>query len=390
MRNVTELNTGILRAALLIFLLTAVTQAWGHATGENYVWVNVHQDHLEGRFEIRLDDLRSKLGLEISNDAEVAGQQIVATAATVEDYIRQHFAISSRGETVPLTFTEAALFEARKLGHFAQYYYRTPAFDVSDQLTVRNTLLFDDDRFHRSLLLVERNEKNGRDYGPEFTALVFSPANDAQELVFDDIRGLLSIRQFVWQGMLHIWIGIDHVLFLVALLLPAVLVRRNGSWAPVESLGSALWNVLKVVTVFTVAHSITLALGALEIIQLPSRLVESVIALSIILVALNNIYPKFQHGTLIIIFVFGLFHGLGFASVMGQLPFRMQDLIWVVLAFNVGVEIGQIAIVAVIVPVIYWMRTQAVYQKAVPVYGSASLILIASYWLIERALGLGA
>lgn len=380
-------HTAVVLAVLLGAMLP--THAWSHATGENYVWINVQDQHLEGRFEVRLDDLRNKLGIELSSDYETAKPVVLATANRVQDYLQQHFAISTNGRQLPIAFTETRLLKAAGLGHFAQYYYRTPDVEIPERVTIRNDLFYESDAFHRSLLLVEYDRRNNKDYGGEFTALVFSPANNEQVLDFSDIRGLLPIRDFIWQGMLHIWIGIDHILFLVALLLPVVLVRRDDTWIPVDSFRAVFWNTLKVVTIFTIAHSITLALAALEIVQLPARLVESVIALSIILVALNNIFPTFRASILIIIFVFGLFHGLGFASVMGNLPFRMQDLVWVLVAFNVGVEIGQIAVVSAIVPLIFWLRKQAFYKNAVPVYGSAILAVVAGYWFVERALGLG-
>jgi hypothetical protein len=188
------------------------------------------------------------------------------------------------------------------------------------------------------------------------------------------------------QGVLHIWIGIDHILFLVALMLTTVVVWRDGDWQPVDRFGQAMWRLLKIVTVFTLAHSITLLLAALDIISLPSRLVESVIALSIVLVALNNIFPRVREGGLWIILVLGLFHGLGFASVMGHLPFRMVDLLGVVIGFNAGVEIGQIAIVAVLFPILYLLRRSRLYEPVVLKGVSAVLIVVAGWWLLERSL----
>lgn len=363
--------------------------AWGHATGENYVWLNVQDTHLEGRFEIRLADLRKKLQIDLPTDYDAANLKVIETAETVQRYISDHFSIIANGQSIPIQFTKTELFEAKKLGHFARYHYRTPDGPIPDQLTIRNNLLFESDSFHRSLLCIQSNAKTGKDYGGEFTAMVFSPSNSEQELDLTDIPGLLLNRDFIWQGMLHIWIGIDHILFLVALLLPAVLVRRDKAWQPVERFGSAFWNILKIVTVFTVAHSITLGLAALDIVQMPSRFVESMIALSIILVALNNIFPTFRESALLIIFLFGLFHGLGFATVMGHLPFRMKDVVYVLIGFNVGVEIGQIAIVAGIFPIIFWLRKHQSYPTVLLVGGSGVLCVVAAYWFVERAMGLG-
>lgn len=377
---------GQLALLLLSILFSAGVQA--HATAENYVWVNVRGDAIEGRFEIRLDDLRTKLGLDLPADFEAARGAVSQARDRVEDYLRTHFAMNVDGVDIPIEFTRVDLFKADALGHFAQFFYRSQPMQVPDRMTVRNTLFFEDDPFHRSLLLIEYDDRKGKEYGGEFTALVFSPTNSDQEFDFDNIRGLISRKGFVWQGMLHIWAGIDHVLFLVALLIPVALVRKDQAWIPVDRFGSVFWKTIKIVTVFTIAHSITLALAALQIVQLPSRIVESVIALSIILVALNNIFPRFRSSTLPVIFAFGLFHGLGFASVMGDLPFRMVDLVWTLVAFNVGVEIGQIVIVALVVPLLFWLREQYFYKTFAPSYGSALLVVVAGFWFFERALGL--
>ncbi len=144
---------------------------------------------------------------------------------------------------------------------------------------------------------------------------------------------------------------------------------------------------MKIVTLFTVAHSITLSLAALDFVRLPGRLVESAIALSIVLIALNNLFPRLRKGWLVIFF-FGLFHGLGFASVMGDLPFRMANLVKVVLAFNIGVELGQIAIVLAAFPIIFLLRRSPIYRPAVLVGGSIAICIVASYWFVTRALGM--
>lgn len=385
---------------LLLLGVSVAGDAHAHATGENYVWLNVEASHIEGRFEIRLDDLRERLGVDLPADAspEMAAQRIEASAATVQAYLREHFEIRA-GQTVPYDFTGTGLSEqAGGLGAFAQYFYRTADFNVPEQLEIRNTVLLgDQDRFHRSLLLIEYDRRSGREYGEEFTALVFSSNNSEQVLDLTDIRGLLRVRDFVWQGVLHIWIGIDHVLFLIALLLTAVMVRRkdtetdepgDGPWVPVENSRAAFWKIVTIVTTFTVAHSVTLSLAALDVISLSSRVVESIIALSIVAVALNNVFPKVREGHWLVIFFFGLFHGMGFASVMGDLPFRMVHLVKVILAFNIGVEIGQVVIVAAAFPVLFLLRRTKYYQPVILKGGSLAIGLLALWWFIERAFAL--
>ena len=220
---------------------------------------------------------------------------------------------------------------------------------------------------------------------------------------------LTSWQYYLWEGIRHIWIGTDHILFLVTLLLASVLVRRSEpevaqeseglsddsaassqakakSWFPVGGFPGAFWNILKIVTVFTVAHSITLALASLDVISMEGWIVESIIAFSIILVALNNVFPFFHDRTWIVLFAFGLFHGMGFASVMRDLPFRMGDLTTLLLSFNVGVELGQLVIVIAVFPLIFFLRKWKLYQPVVLVGASLAICAWASVWLYERAI----
>jgi hypothetical protein len=170
------------------------------------------------------------------------------------------------------------------------------------------------------------------------------------------------------------------VLFLVSLLLPAVLMAPR--FAP------AFWEVLKVVTAFTVAHSITLALAALGVVTLPSRLVESAIAASVVLAALNNVWPIVQRGRWLVAFAFGLIHGFGFASVLADLGLPQESLLLALVGFNLGVEAGQLCIVAAFLPLAYAMRHTWVYRRMIVVGGSAVIVLIAALWMVERVFDL--
>jgi hypothetical protein len=212
-------------------------------------------------------------------------------------------------------------------------------------------------------------------------------------LMLDEPYWTVSLREpgawgqfvkFTWEGVWHIWIGIDHILFLIALLLPSVLKFENGSWVPVPGFKDAFYNVFKVVTAFTIAHSVTLTLASLDIVTLPSKFVESVIALSVVLAALNNIYPIVQKKTWTVAFGFGLVHGFGFANVLADLQLPSGTLAIALLSFNIGVELGQLAIVAVYFPIIYYLRDHAYYQPVKLKAGSAIIALIAAAWIVDR------
>ncbi len=135
----------------------------------------------------------------------------------------------------------------------------------------------------------------------------------------------------------------------------------------------------------TIAHSITLILGVLELLSLPTRLVESAIAFSVILVAVNNVYPLFSERAWFVAFGFGLIHGFGFASVLSGLGLTTGNLGIALLSFNLGVELGQLAIVSVFLPVAYYLRNYWFYQRVVLNAGSHVIMLLAMGWFLQRA-----
>ena len=375
---------------LLCFVAACPTAVLAHALGENYVFMNFREKSIDGRFEITFDDLEKKLGLDpAAQESADPLQAVQANAARVHEYIAEHFEIGPEGgPPYTLHFTTQEVLDLPQ-GKFAQFHFRADTGPLPDKLEVRHTMLYENDRFHRGLLLVEYNVKTDREYGAEYAAMLFSPATSTQTLDLTAIPTILWPRDMIQQGVMHIWIGIDHILFLIALVLPTVLVLGNRTWTPVSGFPRALWNLLKIVTAFTLAHSITLLLAAFGYLEVSSRFVESMIALSIVLVALNNITGKVRGGSLMVIVFLGLFHGLGFASVMGHLPFRMVDALKSVVFFNVGVELGQIAIVAVLFPTLFLLRKTRFYVPVILKGGSAVLILVAGFWFVQRAFGLG-
>ena len=190
-------------------------------------------------------------------------------------------------------------------------------------------------------------------------------------------------------GAEHIRIGSDHILFIFALVLPSVLVFRRwhdddeARWHPSARFGSSLWRVLKIVTMFTIAHSITLALGGLGVVELPSRFVEAVIALSIAAAALHNLHPVFTDKEWVLAFGFGLFHGFGFAGLLSDLGLDRSNRIPSLLGFNIGVELGQAAIILMVFPILFILRRTRLYLPILRA-SSIALAVIAMAWAAER------
>jgi hypothetical protein len=244
-------------------------------------------------------------------------------------------------------------------------------------LTIDYRLLFDIDPQHRGLLQYVE--------GGLARSVIFGVDSPRQTLGAGATGWFDQLGQYIRDGVWHIWLGFDHILFLLSLLLPAVLLRRNGTWLPAADFRIAFMDTVKVVTAFTAAHSITLSLATLGVISPNARWVESGIALSVVLAAVNNVFPLVNHGRWVAAFGFGLIHGLGFASALKDLGLPTGSLALSLFGFNVGVELGQLVIVAAFLPLAFGLRETWAYRRVLMGGGSAAIATIATVWFIERA-----
>ena len=233
-----------------------------------------------------------------------------------------------------------------------------------------------EDPSHRGLLTLT--------HGAAQTA-VLGGASGPRQFDLDHASPGSAFIDYLRAGIWHIWSGIDHLLFLLSLLLPAVLLRRDNRWEAVPLAAPAFGNIVKVVTAFTLAHSITLSLAAFDVIRLPSRLTESVIAASIIVAALNNVFPRVTQGRWRIAFAFGLLHGFGFASVLAEMGLPKGARLASLVAFNLGVEAGQLAVVLAVMPLAYLLRSTVFYRRGIMPWGSSAIACLALVWFVQRA-----
>jgi hypothetical protein len=186
-------------------------------------------------------------------------------------------------------------------------------------------------------------------------------------------------------GMRHIAEGTDHLLFLLALLLPAPLLVIGSRWAGFAGVRQSLLRILKVVTAFTVGHSITLALAALGLLHVPSRPIEVLIAVSILISAAHALRPIFPGCEAGIAAFFGLIHGLAFATTLGQLGLGWRERVASILAFNLGIETMQLIVVAAALPSLVLLSCTRVYPM-MRIGGALFAGLASLGWIVERVL----
>ncbi|RYF41919.1 MAG: HupE/UreJ family protein [Comamonadaceae bacterium] len=370
----------MLRALLALFIFLITTTAWAHKPSDSYLTLRGAEGSKEiaVRWDIALRDLDYVLQLDRDGNGELSWGEVRQRAGDIEAYAIGHLALSTGGQACPMANAAAMQLDRHSDGTYAVLSLQAACPVLSEQLQMKYSLLYDVDPSHRGLVQWS---------APGSTvaqALVFATESAQQALALQPQGPWETLRQYVVEGVWHIWIGFDHILFLLALLLPAVLVRREGKWQGVASLRSAVVEVLKVVTAFTLAHSITLSLAALGFVSLPSRLVESVIAASVVLAALNNLRGTIHGRRWVMAFIFGLIHGFGFASVLADLGLPQDALVLALVGFNVGVELGQLAIVAVFLPIAFALRSTKFYRVGVLQAGSVLVAILAGWWLVQR------
>ncbi len=368
-------------ALITCFLSLWTTHLWAHQPSDSYLRLNEMSGNLSGRWDIHLLDLELALGLDDNGDGDLTWGEVRRRHGDIADYALAHLNLSRGGQPCHSTVTDQAI------DYHGGAPYSVLSFDV-DCGSARGpieglySLFFDLDPSHRGMLRLSSAKRQH--------SVVLAPRS--ARFSFDASAATAygdTARAYLHEGVVHIWGGFDHILFLLTLLLPAVLLRVDDRWLGAPSFRQAVTEVLKIVTAFTVAHSLTLAVAVLGFVSLPSRLVESVIALTVVLAAIHNLRPVVQSKVWVLALILGLIHGFGFAGVLADLDLTGSALAVALASFNIGVELGQLAIVAVFLPLAFALRRTWVYQRVVYLGGSSMVAVIAFYWLWQRSLGIG-
>lgn len=360
-----------------------------HKANQSYVYLRVMEDSITGVLQVSVEDLNKALELRL--DRDMTDEQLREVLPILYAYFEQRTSFASEQGRHPLRFTgQMRNLRLDRLGLILglEFVLENVTY-VPDRLDIGYRGIYHADPTHRGFTIIEYNWKAGIHGNESIISQKFGPGDEGpKELDLTDVSIWKGFRAMVGSGMYHIYIGLDHILFLLALVLPAVVYRtEEGTWRPVTRFRPAFIYVLKIVTFFTIAHTITLSLAALGWVNLPSYLVESLIALSIALAAAHNLRPLMKNDGVIIAFVFGLFHGFGFASVLSDVGLRGEYMTLSLLGFNVGVELAQVLVICLSFPILYLLRRLWIYRYLL-VGGSLALIAIALYWFIERFFGI--
>lgn len=364
----------------LVFLFWSVvlapSWAWAHNPIASWATIQVHPDHLEIKLELASESAWLVLGEKLDRAPEIE-PALPRLRARAGDLYR----VSVEGETLALKESSVELREEDGVEFRLRFPRPSKGLLRVDVLYLK--LLPSD--HHTSLAMTDGGEQPlaselltaAKPWAefllPPLAASSENARNGSQVAPARPRPASASFSSFFKLGVEHILTGYDHLLFLFGLL---VVCRRISS-------------MLTIITCFTLAHSLTLALAALDLVSIPSRVVEPLIAASIVFVGLENLLRREEpRGRWLLTFAFGLIHGFGFASVLREIGLGTSGaaLFGPLFSFNLGVELGQIAVAAVILPLLWPLRKWPAFSRHGTRILSALILLAGVYWLLQRTL----
>jgi hydrogenase/urease accessory protein HupE len=360
---------GLWRTILLALLITCIggtTQA--HQVNLSTARVEMRPQRLVAvEVALKGSDADRLAGTQVFDEQKglVDPARIAASTAAIAAYVGAHVAVTGTDGT-PCT---PGVAEVVADGDGVIIRNSFSCRDVAGDLVYRSTVLTANDRTARQVVLIGAGEN-----APQ---ALLDDAHTTVTLSAAAPPLWVTMRRYLVTGIEHIFLGYDHIAFLIAIVL----------WA------QRLWPVVKIVTAFTLAHSLTLSLAALQIVVIPSTIVEPAIAASIVFVALENFFSRDVGGRWRVTFAFGLIHGFGFAGALQEFGLPPNAVVPALAAFNIGVEIGQVAIVSIVVPALMAVDQLLAADRAVPVRAaplvyalSTAITVLGGYWLLTRVL----
>jgi hydrogenase/urease accessory protein HupE len=344
----------MLAAAMLVLLPVS---APAHPANVAYARIAVQDRLVEIALSANLFELDLLLSLDRDLDGRVGASELEARRADIADYLRRHISVSATRSALRGNIVALGIDRGR-----------------DDKPLLSATLRFESEASIREVAIVcAPLTELGADHTTLATIAIGGRTEEfafRRGAVYRETRGgLASALEFLRLGIVHILIGYDHLAFLIGLLL----------------IGGRLRTIVTIVTGFTVAHSVTLALAALDVVRVNPTLVEAGIALSVIYVAVESLFVRTLDVRWAVAFLFGLVHGFGFAEVLREMALPRSGLVLSLLSFNLGVELAQVAIVLLVLPVLRLLALTRVHRLATRT-AAAVILSLGLFWLYERVL----
>jgi hypothetical protein len=367
-------------ALMLAVLLALVSnRANAHATSTSYLvaesraGASGEASEVDVYWAISSAQANWALDLDQGGDGLITWGEIESRRDDIAAFAAEHLSVA-RGAS-PCTVT----FQNLKLARYADEPHLSLAFLAKcaspGPLALQASAFFEDDATQRTLVDVSTP-------AGQFTSVL--SADSPRWVEPPAPSAFATFFTFVGQGLWHVWIGYDHIAFLVLLLLPGVLRSSGDQWQGTRTFRDTAGDLLRIITAFTVAHSITLALAATGTVHVPVRPIEIAIAASIVIAGILNLFPQAARARMALAFGFGLIHGFGFANALAELGTGGARLVPTLAGFNVGVELAQICLVVLVLPFLFRARNSSFYAGRFMPLTSIVAALAGAAWLVAR------
>jgi hypothetical protein len=381
----------LVHGALAVLLLGATPFVRAHDAPPSVAYIDIGRSALDLELQLPLSELGTALMLPL---AQVPDKVVPVTGPMIGRYVRDHLRVNTPGGTpYALNARSMAVRHTSSAGAMGsdwltiQVRLEAPQNVSTAKFSLDDDIIVHDVAEHQVLVYVRRDFRNGL-IGEKPVAIGLLTFQHTH-LEIDSSEGSWwrGFTRLFALGMHHIAEGTDHLLFLLTLLLPASMLARQGRWVRGKSIAGSAWTITKIASGFTIGHSLTLALGAVGWVEVPSRPIEVLIAVSIIVSAVHAWRPVFAHKEIWIATGFGLIHGLAFASTLKGLNFDGWTLALSLLGFNLGIESMQLMVIALLLPTLILLsrtRWYTVIRPAAAGFAAACAL----GWIVERALGI--
>jgi len=376
---------------VIIMLIINLSVAHAHQSSTSFISLDAPSpsSHNTGEWKVSINSLNDVKSMDLNKDGYVKWSEIEQQYNELILLLNRSLVISNaKNEQCKL---QKNINSSLKLDTILDMKYILVPFSTNcilkEVTNVHYSFYFSHDSNHKAILNITKSEEDSDIH-------VFSADTQSINFIKKSSNSFLNI---IYEGVWHIWIGFDHIVFILTLLI-GIMFARNAMI--VEANHSQAKELIKVVTAFTVAHSITLGLAVYKIVNLPSQIVEASIAVTLIIAALHNIrylLPLKSRELLSwsiwkMAFAFGLIHGFGFANVLTELQLSTANIAKTILAFNIGVEFGQFVIVILFVTFVSLItvknRRKNKVLENILLYSSCFVILLGGVWFVERSFNL--
>jgi HupE / UreJ protein len=364
----------LLPALLCLFGALGVSSAaLAHSTSTSFLVVDVTAEPVMLRWDLSLADIAWTVFIDADYDGKVTWKEVQAARPALTSALLAQIAVQ-RAEVPCVVRVQDFALAVRAEQNFLSV-AMIATCPQRGLLAVGGDLFMSGDASQRVLLSAHRGDE-------QLNGVLSAAAPGWIEP--QHASAWRSFARFIGEGVWHVLIGYDHIAFVLLLLLPSVMRPVDGKWQGATGLRQVARDMFTIITAFTIAHSVTLALAVTGTVKLPTQPIEVAIAASIAVAGGLNLLPRLSKLRLPLAFGFGLVHGFGFANALSEIDAAGTALLPLLAGFNVGVELAQLGIVAVVLPLIYSMRATRWYASTVLPLGSCALGMAGLVWLIQR------